>query len=273
MERQQNSQEVQKRYYWMKQGLSVREGMKMHRVFGQLEKGPDSWRNVPQHCLVQVPRVGILGEWIGLPQDLIADMKMAADLHDYRKKQEIAAIKQAEANGSSTVRAVSEWSEESNRLLQEAGFNERTIIHAGSQGGQAFELLETKTILDKTNLDPEDLAYLVCHYVDDCSVGSDWVRPSYIDENGYRANIIDYRSEENKAKPAYRKISEEIGEELRGSSFEGINNHDAMAIVSHMIEQRLAQVITQVTGEVVDPLQLPELIDQKIREAIENRPS
>ena len=46
----------------------------MHRKSGQLAKGPDSWRNVPQHCLVQVARTEVLGNWVDLPGDIIADI-------------------------------------------------------------------------------------------------------------------------------------------------------------------------------------------------------
>lgn len=254
----------QKASYWTRQGLSVREGMRMHRLSGQLEKGsdrkgPDSWRNVTEHCLVQVARAGILGEWIGLPEDLIADMKMAAILHDFDKKQEIEVTREAEKTGDSPLSAYKAQAEKSLSLLQGAGFRERVIRLANSTGGHALQLFETKRILDQEELSDEDLAYLICHYVDDCSIGSDWVRP----------NIIDFRAEENKANPAYRKISEEIGEELEGHPlFGGMNNHDAMALVSHLIEERLTEIIRLRTGERINPLDLPEMVDQKIRVVI-----
>lgn len=260
MEKQPISHEGrQKRKYWAKVGLQVRDGFRMHRVSGQLEKGPDSWRNVTQHCLVQVARVGILAEWIGLSQDLIADMKMAASLHDFDKKQEIEATREAEKSGGSPLSAYKTQAQNSLILLQESGFSARVIRLANSTGGHAAQLSETKRILDKKDLSDEDLAYLICHYVDDCSVGSDWVRP----------NIIDFRAEENKAKPAYMKISEEIGHELeRHPLFSGMNNHDAMALVSHTIEARLTDIIRLRTGESINPLDFPEMIDQRIRMAI-----
>lgn len=117
------------------------------------------------------------------------------------------------------------------------------------------------------------MAYLICHYADDLSIGSNWVTPSRIDERGTRVNIIDDRAEGNKAKPEYTTISQEIGQELGQGDpmFVRMDTHDAMALVSHMIERRLTEIIRQKTGEVIDPLCLPELVDQKIREAIENQ--
>ncbi len=263
-----------KRRFWVRVGLSVRDGIRMHQATGQLAKNPETlkrdWGNVTEHCLVEVARGDVLGRWVGLPDDLISYIKIAAVLHDFHKKQEITVTRLANENGTSPLTAVKSEQKKSENMLKTAGFSELVIRLASSPGGYAPQLIETKRILDKETLSDEDLAYLIVHYVDDCSVGSDWVRPIYTDRHGRWANIIDYRAAENKAKPTYRKISEEIGKELNGSDFEGMNNHDAMAVVSHQIEQRLAQRIKEKTGEMVDPLLIPQLVDQKIRWAITN---
>lgn len=270
-----NQIEGQKTRYWAGVGLSVRKGIRMHQASGQLTKNPEGireWGNVTEHCLVEVARGEVLGRWVGLPDDLIADIKVAAVLHDFHKKQEITATRYVNESGTSPLAAVRSEQKKSEDMLRAAGFSDRAIRLASSPGGYAPALIETKGILDQENLSDEDLAYLVCHYVDDCSVGSDWVRPRSTDADGYATNIIDYRAEENKSKPTYRKISEEIGEDLKGTPFEGMNNHDVMAQVSHQTEQRLAQRIKDRTGEVVDPLAIPELVDQKIREDIARTP-
>lgn len=263
----------QERRYWARVGFSVKEGIRIHQASGHLTKHSESlkraWGNVTEHCLVEVNRAEVLGRWVGLPDDLISDIKIAAVLHDFYKKQEITATRQANENRTSPLAAVRSEQKEAEKMLRTAGFSSRVIRLASSPGEDASQLIETKRILNQENLSDEDLAYLVCHYVDDCSVGSDWVRPSYTDGDGHRVNIIDYRAEENKSKPTYGKISEEIREELKGSPFEGMNNHDVMALVSHQIEQRLVQRIKDRTGEVVDPLAIPELVDQKIRKDIE----
>lgn len=51
-------------------------------------------------------------------------------------------------------------------------------------------------------------------------------------------------------------------------SFMRMNNFYTQSFVSHKIEGRLAQRIAEKTGETIDPLAIPELVDQKIREAI-----
>lgn len=265
--------ERQKRRYWAGVGLSVREGIKQHQISGQLTKDAATlkreWGNITEHCLVQVDRVEILGRWIDLPEDLIMDMKLGAVLHDFSKRQEITATKEANQNGSSPLAAVKKVQAESEQILKDAGFSERVKRLTSASGGYAPQLIECQRILDQSILSDDDWAYLIVHYVDDCSVGTEWVEPSRINPDGTRVNIIDYRAIGNKAKADYNRISEEIGAELAGHSLlGGMNNHDSMSIVSHGIERRLAQRISQRTGENIDPLQIPELVDQKIRMAI-----
>jgi hypothetical protein len=260
------SEQGKKRMYFASMGLSVSDGLALHRLSGQLQRGQDSWRNVTEHCLAEVARVDVLARWIRLPEAMIREIKMGSFLHDFDKKQEIIATKNADKQGESPLIAARVEQEKGDTLLADDGFSNRVIRFASSAGGDAPQLIEVQNILNQTNLSDSDWAYLLVHYVDDCSVGSDWVRPK---DDNRRVNIIDYRAEENKAKKTYTKISMEIGEKLIGTPFEGMNNHDAMSLVSHQIERRLAQRILERTGEVVDPLDIPEKVDQKIRESIE----
>lgn len=259
--------------YWVRMALSVREGIDMHYVSGQMTKNLQTrerpWGNITEHCLVETSRAETLGKWIGLPEDLIRDMKIGAFLHDYSKRQEIIATREANKAGTSPLAAVKTEQQESEQLLIEHGFGNRVRRLASSAGGYAPQLIETQRILDQSILSDDDWAYLIDHYVDDCSVGVEWVEPSRINPDGTRVNIIDYRAIGNKAKADYNRISEEIGAELAGHSLlGGMNNHDSMSIVSHGIEKRLAQRITERTGESIDPLLIPELVDQRIKEGI-----
>lgn len=259
--------------FWARMGLSVREGITMHQVSGQMTKGPDTWRNVPEHCLVQVARTETLGRWVGLPDSLIAEMKVGSVLHDYHKKQEITATRQANQTGTSPLAAVNAEHKKSESLLKAAGFNDRIIRLATSAGGLVPQLVESHRILDKPILSDDDWAYLIVHYVDDCSIGADWVIPTLVGTDGKRVNIIDYRANALKANSTYSKISQEVTAELLAHPvFGGMTNLDAWSMTSHRIEQRLAQRISERTGEAIDPLTIPELVDQRIREAIKKYP-
>jgi hypothetical protein len=262
--------ERQKNAYWLGIGLSVRDGFRMHRLSGQLAHGPDNWRNVPQHCLVEVARATVLGTWLGLPDSLIAEIKMGSFLHDDRKKQEIIATKQVLQMNISPLAAARSEHAKADDLLSQNGFSERVRRWAGSAGGDVPQLIEAQRILDQKNITDEDLAYLIVHYIDDCSVGSNWIRPSGSSQEGARVNIIDYRMQENKEKQVYSKISQEITEELSGHPVLGkFSNLDAAAFVSHQIEERLALLISANLSKPVDPLMIPEMIDEEIRSQIE----
>lgn len=191
-------------------------------------------------------------------------------MHDFSKRQEITVTKEANKTGNSPLTAVKAEQQESELSLQKAGFSDRVRRLASSTGGYAPQLIEAQRILDQPNISDEDWAYLIVHHVDDCSDEADWVRPSQVDDaTGNRVNIIDYRAVRNKAKTYYNRISEEIGVELAHHPvLGGMNNHDSMSIVSHGIEQRLAQRIAERIGENIDPLEISELVDQKITLAI-----
>lgn len=266
------SENVKKTIYWSRVGIGVRKGLKMHQLSGQLS--PDhSWRNVTEHCLVQVARAEVLARWIGLPEDIIADIKKAEILEDFSKKQEIESTRQAEEKGESPLQAYKKHTVEAVSLLRKAGFSKSVIYFASAPGGHVEQLLETRKILCKDTLNNKDWGYLLTHIVDDYSVRSDCVRPSEKAPSIFpigRRNIIDFKSEENRNNPAYKKILAEIGEELKATPFEGKHNQDVMVAVSHGIERRLAQRIFKRTGEIVNPFEIPELVDQEIREAIEN---
>lgn len=260
--------------FWVRESLGVLSAMRMHRVSGQIEKDPETrnrpWGNVTEHCLVEAARVEVLGRWIGLPPSIITEVKVGAVLHDFSKKQEIIVTKEANTSGASLLSVLEAEHAKSGHLLKEAGFSDKIVRLSGSAGGLVPQLVESQRILDKPILSDDDWAYLLVHYIDDCSIGSDWVKLSTVEEGGERINIIDFRARGNKANPTYEKVSQEATQQLQEyPEFEGMSNIDASSFVSHQIERRLAERIYEKTGELVDPYLIPELIDQKIREAID----
>jgi hypothetical protein len=170
-----------------------------------------------------------------------------------RKKKVLA---EADKNHTSPLAAILEKDKRSDQRLRNYGLSEKVIWLASAAGGLPFELLECKRLLDKQDRSDEELAYLIRHYNDDISVGSKWVQPG----------VIDFRAERNKASAYNRSLSKEVEEFLKEDPFfGGMNNFDAMAAVSHLIEQCLAAEIFKRTGETIDPLQLPEIIDERVR--------
>jgi hypothetical protein len=256
--------EKQKRAYWGSVGLRARDAMQMHKLTGQLEKGDDSWRNVSEHCLVQVARSEILAEMLGLPEYLVQNMRVGAMLHDFDKKNEMRVIRAARGSEESPLKAARTRHLIDDMWLEDNGYNKTVRELAGAAGVDAPQLVKAQQILDGGEISDEDLAWLVIHYVDNCSIGSDWILPSHEGRN-----IIDFRMKENAKKPDYEKISQEITQEPSYREHFGETDlYVTGAQVSHEIEQRFAQIIQERRGETVEPLSIPEIVDQRIKEGI-----
>lgn len=300
------SPEGQKTMFFASVGASVRDGLPAHQFFGLLattkklesQQDPQTgritrrvrptrildeetgrtgverpWGNIAEMSLVQVARTEVLGRWLDLPEDVIKDAKMGSFLHNVNKKEEIRVTREANAAGTSPLAAVKSERTKIEEILTDAAFSDRVISLASAPRGYAPQLLEVHRILEQQeSLSDDDLAYLAVHYVSDLATGrtgTDWVRPSYPVGDGQKVNEVDYRAEENNRKTDYtQRIIHEITDELQGSPYEGMNTHNVMAILSHRIENVLAQRIQETTGETVDPFEIPELIDQKIKDRI-----
>lgn len=267
-----SEQEHRQIFYWQRMGLSVRKAYKMHAVSGHLTKveGAENWRNVPEHCLVEAARSKTLGRWIGLPEPLVKDMTLGAMLEDFRKRSEIKSTQVANLRGESPLAAVTFEEQVDDDSLRIFGFGNAVRRLAGATGGLVPQLVESQRLLDQPNLSDEDWAYLIVHYVDDCSIGSDWVRPSEVTTDGRYVNIIDFKERALRDNPNYGRISIEVTEELAAHpQFSGMENLQAWATVSKHIEQRLTEKINERTGETIEPYLIPELVDQKIAAEIE----
>lgn len=247
-----------KRQYFIKIGLQMREALKLHKKAGLWERrnGERDWGNVSEHCLVEVARVDVLADKLKLPDDIREDLKTAAALHDFFKKGEKEIITSGGISWDSFEKA----SEESMRQMQEAGFNERTVRLANSVGHGS--LVETQSILSKESLSPEEVAYLILHYVDDYTIGSEWVSPAE-DVEDKSINDLDRRVDKNEANERYAILNEEGRARLAGETV-----FEAQRRIGHLVEERLASLIAETTGQAVPAKELPQFIDEEIRSRI-----
>ncbi|MEW6610791.1 MAG: hypothetical protein AB1352_04180 [Patescibacteria group bacterium] len=260
--------EQNKTKFFTELSLRVKKALELHRQAGLWERkdGRRDWGNVSEHCLAETARVTEFAKLLNLPSAIKNNLMLAAAVHDYNKKDEIIAMKTAGKTGESELTASKDADARKTERMREAGFSDDIIHLANAMGGHPAELIECKRLLDKQDFTDEDITYLVLHYVDDISQGSDWVK-----ESDGTKNTIDYRIEATQQKLGYSKIGEEIAAELeKNEFFKGMNVATAMATVSHLIERRLAKLIQDRSGVEIEPLKIPEYIDQKIREKIEN---
>jgi plasmid stability protein len=254
-----------KRRYFIKLGGETRDALRLHREHGlwdRAERGaPRDWGNVSEHCLAEVARVSILGEMLKLPDDVIADLKIAAALHDFYKKAEIQKLR---ANGTSWE-AYSEAGNEAKAILEGHGFTARQVALATSAGHETIP--EAEALANKPNLTAGEVAWLIMHYTDDYTIESDWVTPATQNEDGTWNNDLRRRMQKNLANA--QPGGKYHGIHLAGNEHLGEPTYDAQLRVGQLVENRLASLVGAQTGMTIEPVFLPEIVDQGVAAHIE----
>ncbi len=252
--------ELKKAGYFTKLGLKVRETLKLHKGVGALwgEEGTrEDWRNVTEHCLVETARANAFASLLGFSDLTKKNLILAAAAHDFNKRYEMESTKREGRTLGSFERAYSE----ATRRMEEAGLPDQVIRLADSVGWSASP--ELQKILSKTNLSEDDIAYLVMHYLDDYTVQSEWANPAETSAEGKKINDLDRRMENNKKNPNY-KVLDEDGRKR----FEGKSTFEMQHEMGVQVEQKLAQLIEEISGQIADSKDLPVFIDEIIKQEI-----
>jgi len=249
--------EKKRKKFFSSLGLSVRNALKFHKQEGlwESEGEKQSWRNVSEHCLIETARVATLAELVQLPQDIIESLKISAALHDFNKKTEVKMLKES---------GTWETYQNANQIAEEKiknSFSDRIIKCAGAVGHASF--VETKKLLDKKEKQPEDIAYLIMHYVDDYTIGSNWVTPAETTESGKKINDLEKRLDIGNLKLQYQELIESTKKELGSSIL------DEYLKIGKEVEKILTDLVQEKTDIQLVAEELPEYIDQKIKDKIE----
>jgi hypothetical protein len=222
--------------------------------------GERIWRNVSEHCMVEVARVGVLGQWLGLPDELVHDLKLAAAFHDFNKRR---AIEITVPNAGTPKEGTEQAGREATQIIREYGVSPRVL--------DILKILEDKMISEtgkmakKSILTDLEKAQLVMRYVDDYTMGSDWVE-MVREIDGNRKNALDQRVDNNETKPKYVENSQQWRSILGGESL-----HEAQRRCGHAVEYRLTSLINEekmMQNPIIDSLDLPYVVDQEIRSQI-----
>ncbi|RJR13510.1 hypothetical protein C4585_01920 [Candidatus Parcubacteria bacterium] len=241
--------------------LHVKEALALHKKEGLWERkeGKRDWGNVSEHCLVEIARVEEFAQLLGVSEQTRKKLVLAAALHDYYKRRE---VEYARTNGKNWA-ALDVAGEGSVAGMRETGFSEDVIEIVNSVGHTS--LLKTQGLLKnkKEELNEHQLAYLVMHYVDDYTSGSNWADPLQQKEDGTIVNAFDKRMEKNVQNKDYQIRNEE-----GRARFDGRTTFDAQYEIGAAVEKRLAEILSEKTGEVWDPKLIPEKIDARIKERI-----
>ncbi len=264
--------ERKKQEYFTKLGLQVRDSLKLHKASGMLwerEAGERAWGNVSEHCLVETARADALADKLRLPPELKQDLVIAAALHDFYKRHEREAEKKEIKAGQSGLEAAIRSAQEEEVIMRQAGFKESVVNLVGVVGGLPETLFDVKRILDKDKPTDGDIALLTMQYIDGYTRGSAWVEPAETSGEGKLINDVDRRMLQNIQNLDYKKIQEAAKPLLIGHPFfEGKGLNEAMAELDHFIEERLVALIKARSNEEIDPLRLPEVLDEGIKERI-----
>jgi hypothetical protein len=240
-----------RKFYFEKLAEKYRVALQLHENPGKLwEKDANGkdWRNVTDHCLMEAARAEIFAEKLKFPTDIAIDLANAAALHDFYKKIDVQYTREDIAQGGDGRKGNLRAEREAADILRDAGWSERVIAWIGSVGSEPEVLRRMMEILNREKISEEDAACLCMHYIDDYTVGSEPVVPA---RDG--KNEIDFRAERNAVNPNYQKMNAVL--------FNGMTRFGAQADVGHRIEEKLSELIFERTGERIEPLQLPEVID------------
>jgi hypothetical protein len=240
------------RSYFTRLGVRHQEAFKLHRDYGIWDKNPEGikdWRNVSSHTLAEAARAETLAAMFGLSADLINDLGDAAIATDFYKRKE---REHAEAGGF-TWEAFGVAATESENITR-GRFGHRIAWLAGSVGHTS--LGETQQMLDAHITTEEDLAYLILHYVDDYTFGSDWAAD-------HPGSALDARVDKNESNERYKVLDEDGREHLNGET-----TFQAQRRIGHDVEQLLVRILQSRTGISTTPDQLPYLIDNRIKQQI-----
>jgi hypothetical protein len=233
--------------------LHVREGL-----FKRNADGERDWGNVSEHCLVEAARAEEFAELLKFSPEMRKMLMNAAAVHDFHKKFETQYTKK---NGKlwDSFEASDEIGKEK---LQQANFPEDVIEVAGSVGHGSFSDMEK--LVQKETFEEHDIARLVMHYIDDYTTGAEWTLPAF-QIDGVWQNDLDRRIAKNKENVNYQILNEE-----GRARFGGRRTFEMQLEIGKKIEELLTTLINERSNILINPQDLPSLIDKRIRQKIEN---
>ena len=267
----QESFEQKKTNFFSALGVELYKALELHKTVGHLwEKEFDTkreWGNVSEHCLVEAARSEILADWLDFSIDNKQNLMIAAVLHDLMKKYEVLGIRD-KSKDESALQIMRDNSDNAKQLMRQAGIEEDVIEISSFAGGDPEILLKVKKILDQEDLNDTELAFLIMQYIDGYTINADWVEPL---DQITMDNAVDHRRRKNELNRINLEIKDDVAREFEGLEFFGNKtNVQAVSDLGHLIEEKITKIIFNKTGKTIDPLMLPEFIDDEIRKRINN---
>lgn len=263
--------EAKKRQYFIALGLNIKEAIKLHKKFDLLNKTQNEkgqwtkeWGNASEHQLVVAARTRALCQMLNLSPEMTNDVTLAAGMHDFYKKHVVG--KTPKGKPMSMDQQI-EADQEAETELRRAGVPEKIINLIDSVGSSPDAVVKIQSILNKgENISEQEQAALVIHYVDDFTMGSDWAAQAETGPQGRIINDLNRRIDKARQNPKYKGVDEQ-GKQYFG----GISALDTQENLGEQVEQAIAGCLDKIVGKTINPKDLPTLIDEKIKKAIEQQ--
>ena len=252
--------EGKKRKYFSQLALRNLSAFRMHAKAGLWPDG-DKWRT-GRHELAVAARCEAIGELLRLSPDACKRLTYSGTVHDFYKTREMQISAEARGAGKSQWEAFAEAEDKAKEKLTEARVDPLIIEIADAAGHNGVNDMDA--ILKERDLSDQQIARLALHYIDSISNQDQWSAPAEIrDVTRQKINALDRRMDGLESADRYRALNEEGRQH-----FNGATAYQAMRRTGHAIEERFAELIMERTGTPIDPLELPTIIDARIREKI-----
>lgn len=225
-------------------------------------------QNIVDHERREVPQVDVLAELLGVNETIRHYLRQAALNHDAPKLWEKKYIGRVGA----TLPAFERLEVIQDRLIKKNLRQAVKNIMAGA-GVPSFARIQAllrekrRRKIPFSEWRPFEQAQAILHYVDSITIDDTWHESKAVDEKNEKVvNQLDRRSFRQEGKAGNRRLDNDA---RRRRVFRGESLHEAQRRLGHQLEAIFVERIRQHTDLVINPLDLPEFIDQQIREKIE----
>lgn len=233
---------------------------KQLRTGGVLGKGPDIWRNVSEHTLVQTAACDILAEELGLAQDSRKNLGLAAMAHDWDKKFQTIGLKKIngqvesgevseEEGGKLKFDFFEESEEHSVEGMRKNGIPEQIIKIASADGHPALPRMTDPSVTIE-----EKVLHYVGSIVDENDIGPLDVRIDKLESNARYSMMNDYGRQVlwTGGRTLY-EVQREVGHQIESEIVD-------LLLASGRLDNKWRDALQK------DPKMLPAFIKAKIEE-------
>ena len=188
-------------------------------------------------------------------------------IKELNKRNDIEAMQEALKLKGVTESVLENQARKELEVMRDNKVSEDIIYIKEGVGGEKWVQELILKILGKQGpLSQKDIACLVLHYIDDYTRDVNWALLAEVTPGGKKINELDRRIDKNEANPNYKRFNEEGV----GWFQESETPFQLQRRIGHLVESKIAEIIKERSGQEIDPLDLPEFIDNEIRKKIES---